>query len=117
MSLSPEAIQEFLNKPIAVQLRAPAVMIDNDGAPKHCVEHAGHTYGLPLIVTDDQGRLGTQLVVLGVLRASPDPQVLVLRTKGDNKATVLMTLSLGDIQHVFLVDKPGEAPGMIQVPR
>lgn len=115
--LSAEAIQEFLGKPVAVQLRAPAVMIDNDGQPKHCVDVAGHTYGLPLIVSDEQGRLGTQLVVLGVLRKSADDSVLVIKTKGDHGAIVLMTLGLADIQHVFLVDKPGEAPGMIQVPR
>ena len=42
--------QAFFDKPVAVQLKSPCLVIDNDGEPKNRVEHEGKTYGVPYAI-------------------------------------------------------------------
>jgi hypothetical protein len=109
-------LKEFLNKPVAVQLKGPCMVVDNDGEPKNRVEHNGTVYGVPQPVVDKQGQSAAQLLLIGVLLPVEDSELLMMRTKGELGAVICTTLRAEQIQHIFLVTKPGEGAPLIARP-
>lgn len=106
----------YFNKPVAVQLAGPCMMIDNDGEKPNQVEHEGHLYGYPQGVIE-KGQAAAQMLLVGVLSFVPgSEELLQIRTKGERNAVVLITLRPQQVQHVFLVERPGDGLPMISVP-
>jgi len=108
--------REFFDKPVAVQLKSPSLLIDNDGEPRNRVEHDGKTYGVPQVVANAQGQMAVNAVLVGVMTVAESGKMLLLRSKGDHGAVIVTTLLPEQIQHVFLVTKPGEGMPMIARP-
>lgn len=109
-------LTHYFDKPVAVQLTGPCMVIDNDGEKRNQVEHKGHTYGHPQPVVEN-GASAAQMLLVGVMALAPGSEELLhIRTKGAREAVVLITLRPEQIAHVFLVDRPGEGVPMISVP-